>query len=478
MTRVASAVALLAAGGDEDGYGWAGLPLVWAARAEPLKLSQNGWLPRAKGRPLRDSTQAASRLEVRTGRRIPRLLLIGADRPVLNGPPRSGSAGTKPPPGRLGPEVAVRGAARPAGCSLATPSRGLFSATVIDNLAGDERTGRMEDRLVPINAILDLATPDLLNPAALAEAGWEVRAAEVPVNVPDGRVVIDLVLFHPSSGRLLVIECKSGANIEEDQAAKLIQLTPELVVDAASVTVSSEAPLSVTVAYACLAEHETRIRLGLETAGIPVPVLAVTTDQVTLMNRAHAPVELADALPEPVRFTHPIAARIPFDHDSPPEAIKPAVQAEIVAAMAQDLPSISITTLAEQVMPHLPMYARAAQQRFFRKVREVARGAADTDESGRLRFEPDSSSHAARVVIAASPERHDRRGRTQAYQALFTDRKPPRRRAPGEVPGQADLFAELDAAEQGMDEDEAERTLDGIDETPDQMTSAGEGEQK
>ena len=92
------------------------------------------------------------------------------------------------------------------------------------------------------------------------------------------------------------------------------------------------------------------------------------------------------------------------------------------------------------------MYARSAQGRLVARVREIARQAAG-DEPGRLRFEPDSDNHAARVIILATPEEHDRRGRTQAYQALFTDRPSARRRPAGEVPGQADLFAELDAAD-------------------------------
>ena len=117
--------------------------------------------------------------------------------------------------------------------------------------------------------------------------------------------------------------------------------------------------------------------------------------------------ELVDALPEPVRLTHPIAARIPFDHDSPPEVIKPVVQAEIVAAMAYGSP------VDQHHNPRGAGHATPADVcagcPAVLLQEGVAREAADTDESGRLRFEPDSSSHSVRVVIAASPERHDRR---------------------------------------------------------------------
>jgi hypothetical protein len=36
----------------------------------------------------------------------------------------------------------------------------------------------VESRLVPVNAILDLALADGLNPAPLADAGWAVAALE------------------------------------------------------------------------------------------------------------------------------------------------------------------------------------------------------------------------------------------------------------------------------------------------------------
>jgi hypothetical protein len=53
----------------------------------------------------------------------------------------------------------------------------------------------VESRLVPVNAILDLALADGLNPAPLADAGWAVAALEVPVRVSRETVVCDVVLF-------------------------------------------------------------------------------------------------------------------------------------------------------------------------------------------------------------------------------------------------------------------------------------------
>jgi hypothetical protein len=86
-------------------------------------------------------------------------------------------------------------------------------------------------------SILDLALADGLNPAPLADAGWAVAALEVPVRVGGETVVCDVVLFNPQAGHLLVVEAKSGANLEPEQGRKPIALTPELLVIAGGITV-------------------------------------------------------------------------------------------------------------------------------------------------------------------------------------------------------------------------------------------------
>ena len=131
----------------------------------------------------------------------------------------------------------------------------------------------MESRLVPVNAILDLALADGLNPAPLADAGWAVAALEVPVRVGGETVVCDVVQFNPQAGHLLVVEAKSGANLEPEQGRKLIALTPELLVIAGGITVPKPVPLHCEVLYACLADNADRICLGADEAGLHVPVL-------------------------------------------------------------------------------------------------------------------------------------------------------------------------------------------------------------
>lgn len=317
----------------------------------------------------------------------------------------------------------------------------------------------MEPRLVPVNAVLDLSLADGLNPASLADAGWAVAALEVPVRVGAGTVVCDIVLFNARAGHLLVVEAKSGANLEPEQGRRLTALTPGLLIVAGGITVPRPVPLQCEVLYACLAENADRIALGADDAGLRVPVLAIGERDVRLLRPQMASARLSAAFGAPVAWSYPIARVVPFDQESPAEVFDQPVRAELVAAMAQGRPSITIRTLTEQAVRHFPLYGRAARGRLVRNVRDAARRAAEA-EPERLRYEPATGVTDERVAILRSPETFDRRGRTQGYQAVWGSRiSRSRRRA--EIPGQIDLFAELDEAERIATEEESDNNVEG-----------------
>jgi hypothetical protein len=316
------------------------------------------------------------------------------------------------------------------------------------------RKVRVEPRLVPVNAILDLALADGLNPAPLAAAGWAVAALEVPARVGSASVVCDVVLFNARCGHLLAVEAKSGANLEPEQGRKLMALTPQLLVIAGGITVPRPVPLQCEVLYACLAENADRICMGADEAGLSVPVLAVGKPGATLLRAEMASPLLSAALGAPVTWTYPIARLVPFDHESPAEAFDQPVRAELIAAMAQQRSSVTIRALTEQAVRHFPIYGRAAQGRLQRAVRDAARRAADA-EPERFRYERSTGATDERVAIIRSPEAFDRRGRTQGYQAVWSSRAGRALRRP-EIPGQMDLFSELDEAERIATEEESD----------------------
>jgi hypothetical protein len=317
----------------------------------------------------------------------------------------------------------------------------------------------VESRLVPVNAILDLALADGLNPAPLADAGWAVAALEVPVRLSGQTVVCDVVLFNPQAGHLLAVEAKSGANLEPEQGRRLTALTPQLLVLAGGITVPMPVPLRCEVLYACVAEYADRICLGADEAGLRVPVLAVSGSGARLLRPEMASPPLSAALSSPALWTHPVARIVPFDHESPAEAFDQPVRAELIAAMAQQRPSVTVRALTEQAVRHFPIYGRAAQGRLLRAVREAARRAAEA-EPERFRYERSTGATEERVSVLRSPETFDRRGRTQGYQAVWGSRTSRLRRR-AEIPGQMDLFSELDEAERVATEEESDNGNEG-----------------
>jgi hypothetical protein len=122
-------------------------------------------------------------------------------------------------------------------------------------------------------------------------------------------------------------------------------------------------PLRCEVLYACLADNADRICLGADEAGLRVPVLAVSGSEARLLRPEMADPLLSAALSAPAVWSHPIARIVPFDHESPAEAFDQPVRAELIAAMAQQRPSVTIRALTEQAVRHFPIYGRAAQGR-------------------------------------------------------------------------------------------------------------------
>lgn len=328
----------------------------------------------------------------------------------------------------------------------------------------------MERRLLPVNAVLDLALADGLNPAPLADAGWQIAGLEVPVVTSAGTVVCDMALFNDTTGHLIAVEAKSGANIEPDQARKLATIDPRDLIVAGGISVPRAVPLVCEPLFVCLSEHSQRILRGLDEIGLDAPVLAADERGARLVEVGSASPDLVSALGEPVRWAYPIANIIRFDHQSPEEAFDEPVRAELIAEMAWGRSAVTIRTLAEQVTSHFAVYGRRAQGQLVRKVAAAARRAATADPD-RLRFQPSTGNTEARIVILRSPEEFDRRGRTQGYQAVFAERG--RRRPPPQVPEQPDLFSVLDDAELATSEEVYESDSDNSDDVVNGRESAG-----
>jgi hypothetical protein len=127
----------------------------------------------------------------------------------------------------------------------------------------------LERRLVPINAFIGLCEPSPPWPAVLADAQFRLAALEIPVRTEAGTVTLDGVAHSRTTDELLVVECKSGANVEEEQAQKLAKLQPTSLVRSAAISLATQAKPQVEVVYLCLDEQTERILKGLDMVGWP-----------------------------------------------------------------------------------------------------------------------------------------------------------------------------------------------------------------
>lgn len=319
----------------------------------------------------------------------------------------------------------------------------------------------MEDRLLPINTLVGLMLPNDVTPPALAESGFQLVGLEVPAAGTGGSVTIDAVLLHAETSHLIAVESKSGANVDERQARAYAQLKASDVVQSAYVTLTKRAVPTIEVLYVCLRDHVERIRLGLEQLVISAPILSVSADYVRLEPDGVAGEHLRHAFAaDEVRLQGAVPRLIPFDQDSDVESIQPRVLAALVSAMAQRLPQLTLTSLAERATPQFALYGRQAQQRIKRKVAEAARRIQLTDPTG-FQVVPTTGNREGLVRILRTPEDNDPRGRTQAYQAVGRGPATRKKRSKPEIPGQLDLLAALEARDNDNAEESTTETKEG-----------------
>ncbi|OWV12030.1 hypothetical protein B5D80_03775 [Micromonospora wenchangensis] len=304
----------------------------------------------------------------------------------------------------------------------------------------------MEARLQPVNAILGLVIAGDVNPPLLADAGFRVVGLEVPAVGPAGKAVIDVLLFHEATNHLVQCESKSGANIEEGQARAYAAMPAANAVQAAYVNLRHRTTPTIETLYLCLEEHAERIRLGLKTIDIAFPVLGVGYRRLELHDDEYASELLRAPLQGGVTLKAPPPRLIAFDPESPAEAVERQVRPTMVAELSKRTSHISLTGLTERVAPHYGLYGHAAQNKLKSVVRAAVVKIAEATPD-RFAFDPPANSRPEGLIrFLRTPEDHDPRGRTQAYQALARmGQATPRRRraATNPNPDQMDLLSEL-----------------------------------
>jgi hypothetical protein len=314
----------------------------------------------------------------------------------------------------------------------------------------------VDDRLIPLNAFIGLCVPDHLWPSPLAEAGYVLAGIEVPVGVNDRRVVFDAVAFRQTESRVLGAEAKSGRNVDTDQAQRYQSVQVDDVVRAANISVRQPGPRSLQTLYACLAQNLERILLGLRSAGVDFPILAVADDAITHQGRNFDDPDLQRLFDGPQVFVGAPPRYVPVDLESSDEEFDRLVLATLVEDLSHARRVVEVPVLAARAINHLPLYGTAARNQLERRVDEAAQRIASADPDSFIYMPATGTRHSPSVEFVRSPEDLDPRGRTQSYQAIARAgiRRPRRRR---EVAGQRsidELLAELEKVSQEDEEEE------------------------
>ena len=276
----------------------------------------------------------------------------------------------------------------------------------------------MDARLIPLNAVIGLTSPPSSSwPNPLHEAGYSLVALELPLSTAEGRGVADAVLFAEDTNTFLVVESKSGQNVEPDQARRYSLADPRQLVRNTGVRVAQDESLRVKVLYACLSDNVIRILHGLQLAGCAYPVIAVSDQQVTLHNEQHSE-HLAGIFANPINTSGWPPAVISVDADSDQDEFKPIVARALTRELTLGTPSITVPELAGRAMPHLHIYGKRHRSRLIDKVEKTVQQFCEAAPEI-LRFRPRTAVRDYSIVdFVDSPEHADRRGRTQRYQAL------------------------------------------------------------
>lgn len=216
---------------------------------------------------------------------------------------------------------------------------------------------------MPLNTLVAMCTPGDVYPAPLADARYHLAGKEYRSAAGDGKVVIDAVLFRPDRNIVLAGEAKSGANVDEDQARGHGLLRSDDVIVAAAITIREAGGRWLQALYVCLGEHLDRVLQGLGEAGLACPVLAVYDDRVERHGAVFLDPDAQARFSQPLDVPGPPPRIIPVDEQSPDEALDLVVLPALVAALSHQRPQVSVPALAEQALPHLAIFGKAARRR-------------------------------------------------------------------------------------------------------------------
>lgn len=322
----------------------------------------------------------------------------------------------------------------------------------VERLSDRRSCETVDARLIPINGVIALLRGEGGWPAILGEEGFKRHQLEMPLNTPKGDVRADALLYRQSPDLILPCECKSGRNVDVEQAEKYLSLDVGWLKRSGAIPppLKESESVAVQTLYVGTDQHRPELEQGLRPLGT-VPLLTIDAERVQLSGAGRTP-GLQDFIHLHTAGLPP--ARLPVDHQSDEEEVLELLIPAIMAAQASLKEYIGMDRLCEDILPEWPVLGERARREFVGRVAQLATGLANGEMKGQFRYESPTGLQPhtmGRLVITDSPASRHPQGRTQAFQARQRKaEKVLRRKSRKEPPpGQGSLLDDL-AQEGGL----------------------------
>jgi hypothetical protein len=273
----------------------------------------------------------------------------------------------------------------------------------------------VDKRLIPLNGLIALLRGDAQWPSLLRDQGWQRHQFEVLVSTPVGDFRADAVLFRTAPPLVLLAECKSGKNLDEEQARRY------LAADATALRRAGTLPAAfrtedvpVRAMFVGLEDERAALEHGLRELEIEAPLLTVGSRRVRLSGASGVP-GLDDFDQRHGGGLPP--ARFPVDHQSPEDEIQELLVPQLTAAQARGLEFIGIESLCEALLPEWALLGLGVRQSVIQRCEAILRRLTTAAMRRDFRYEPRTGTTQGRVVILRTPAAFDPRGATRAWQA-------------------------------------------------------------
>jgi len=272
-------------------------------------------------------------------------------------------------------------------------------------------------------------SPDL--PSVLVECGYTCHSIEQTFPVGVNKVVNpEIILCSDEEKHTLIIEAKSGANLNENQLARYALIPSVQLVQVAQV--SSEAGTTYNLLIVGQEPHLARLSLGSSKVPDANRVLSVTVEEgIRKIENSFVPAKLdAEFVPTlPVNWEVVPNNFLPVDRESELWEFAEQTIPEVVAAILRGEPEISVEELAVSFIKHWNFISLAYRADLKERIYNVLKIAAQNRFSEFVSFkQKGKSKHRMTLTIppALSSSRPKLRARLQRQlRLLMTDLKSP-----------------------------------------------------